>query len=266
MTAARPLPADDDIPSIGHNNPPPDQPKTLKERLAEAYAPRIAEVEAIAARANNAPKKVKNDDDVDAVGVIVKDARALFKTVDGERKAEKEPFDQAAKDVQAFFATHLDRLTNVMKGLTDRATLYQQEKAAEERRAREEQARKQREREAEERRKAEEAEAAGKAAAAAKAADNADLAARRAAEAERKADVSDTDLVRTRGASGTLATSTSKKDVRIVDFAKVDLERLRPYLDREHVLKAARAWLRVTKGTETIPGLEVFDDVKATFR
>lgn len=249
--------------AIGHNAPPP-----LKEILAENYAHFAKEIEAIAERANAAPKTVRNDDDLDAVGVIIKDAKAMLKRVDGTRKEEKEPHLQAGRDVDAFFKVMSERLDRIATALGDRADDYQRQKAAEARRKAEEEARKLREKEEAERRKAEEAAAAGKDRAADKAEVKADMMADKAAEAERAAQASAADLARTRGASGTLASAKTVTKVRIVDLALIQqsMGPLGPYMDSDAIQKAANTWLRVTKGAGTIPGLEVYDDVKATFR
>jgi hypothetical protein len=247
--------------AVGHNNPPP-----LREILTENYAHLAQEVEGLAERANAAPKVVKNEADLDAVGVVVKDAKNLLKQVDTARKAEKEPHLQAGREIDGFFKTFSERLERIASALESRATEYQRQKAAEERRRREEEARKLREQEEEARRKAEEAAAAGRAAAAGKAEERAELLAEKAAEAQRLAEANAADLARVRGASGTLATAKTTMKVRIADYDKLDLNALKPYLDREAVQKAANTWLRVTKGASELPGLEVYEDIKATFR
>lgn len=249
--------------TIGHNEPPP-----LKDILAENYAHFAREIEDIAGRANNAPKAVKSDDDLDAVGVIVKDAKAMLKRVDGARKEEKEPHLQAGREVDGFFKVMAERLDRIATALEDRATEYQRAKAAEARRKAEEEARKLREKEEAERRKAEEAAAAGKDRMADRAELRAEQAAEKAAEAQRQAEAKAADLARSRGASGTLASAKTVTKVRIVDLLEVQrsMGPLGPYVDSDMIQKAANTWLRVTKGAGSIPGLEVYDDVKATFR
>lgn len=243
------------------NNPPP-----LPEILAENYAHISKEIDDIAAKANSAPKKVKNDNDLDYVGVVVKDAKAMIKRVDQARTGEKEPHLKAGREIDGFFKAFTERLDKIAKVLTDRASEFQREKLAEERRKNEEEARKRREAEAEAIRKAEEAAAAGKTSAAAKAEVRAEIEGDRAAEAERKADASNADLLRQRTASGGVASARTMQKVRITSIAELNLGPLGPYLDREAVQKAANNWLRVTKGEEKMPGLEVYDDVQATFR
>lgn len=249
--------------SIGHNKPP-----ALKDQLADQYRHFAAEIETIAERANAAPKAVKSDDDLDWVGVIVKDAKTMLKRVDGARKDEKEPHLKASREVDGFFKGMAERLDRIARALEDRATEYQRAKAAEARRKAEEEARKLREQEEAARRKAEEAAAAGRERTADKAEFKAESLAEKAAEAERQADSKAADLARTRGASGTLASAKTVTKVRITDLATVQqsMGPLGPYIDSDMIQKAANTWLRVTKGAGSIPGLEVYEDVKATFR
>lgn len=246
---------------MGHNRPP-----ALKDQLADQYKHFAAEIEQIAERANSAPKAIKSDDDLDSVGVIVKDAKQMAKRVDGARKDEKEPHLQAGRDIDGFFKVMSERLDRIASTLQGRADDYQRAKTAEARRKAEEDARKLREQEEAARRKAEEAAAAGRERTADKAEFKAETLAEKAAEAERQADAKAADLARTRGASGTLASAKTVQKVRIADWAELNLNDLKPYLDRESAQKAANAWLRVTKGAEQIKGLEVYDDVRATFR
>lgn len=244
----------------GHNKPP------LQEVLTEQYKSFAEEIEKVAGRANEAPKRIKTDDDLDKVGVIVKDARELLKKVEAARKEEKDPYLKAGREIDAFFKKMTDRLDRISEALQERANEYQREKAAEARRKAEEEARRLREQEEAARRKAEEAAAAGKASVAGRAEVKAELAAEKAAQAEELAQASAADLARVRGASGTLATAKTAQKVRISDWQSLNLNDLKPYIDREAVQKAANAWLRVTKGKERITGLEVYEDIKAAFR
>lgn len=249
--------------TIGHNQPPP-----LREVLAENYAHFAKEIDNIAERADRLPKAVRSDDDLDQVGVVVKDARAMLKRVDNARKDEKEPYLQAGREVDGFFKAMTGRLDRIATVLGSRASDYQRAKAAEARRRAEEEARKLREAEEAARRRAEEAAAAGRERAADKADLKAETLAEKAAEAERMAEASAAELARTRGASGTLASAKTVRKVRIVNLAAVQrsMGPLGPYMDSDAIQKAANTWLRVTRGEGEIPGLEVYDDVKATFR
>lgn len=248
---------------VGGNNPP--EP-TLVEKMTEAAAPLVKELDALAEKANALPKTVKSDEENLEVGAVVKEARSISKRVEALRVEIKAPIIQAGKDVEAFFGVPADRLKRIITTLEDRGTAFVNAKAAGERRLREEQARIAREKAEEERRKADAAADAGRVQTAAKAEGRAEAAEDQARRFEMAAEKSNADLVRARGAGWTVATAKTKQDIRIVNFAEADLETLRPFLDREQVLKAARAWLKVTKGTEALKGFEIFDDLKAQYR
>lgn len=247
----------------GHNNPPP-----LKEILSENYRHFTDEIEDVAGRATAAPKTVRNANDLDAIGVVVKDAKAMVRRVRAARTEEKEPFLKGGREVDAFFGHMSDRLDHIVVVLEERASEYQRQKAAEERRKRDEEARKLREKEEAARRKAEEAAAAGRERTADKAELKADTLAEKAERAEREAEAKAADLTRTRGASGTLASAKTTTKIRIVDLgaAQRAMGPLGPYVSSEAIQKAGNAWLKFNAGQPAPEGLEVYEDVKATFR
>lgn len=245
--------------SIGANNPPP-----LKVILTENYVALTAEVEAIAERANLAPRKVTDDDGLGVIGDLVKDAAMLARKADSMRKAEKEPHLTAGREIDAFFATFTDRLDRIRKVFEAVATDYQRAKAAEARRKAEDEARRLREEEERQREIARRAEEANRAKTAAKADDRAEDAAEKAAAAEALANASAAELTRTRSASGTLATAKTEWTFEVVDLDAIPLDRLRPYLRRDDIEKAIRQFVRV--GHRELPGVRIFEDVRAAFR
>jgi len=249
------------VASVGHNNPP-----SLREVLAENYASLSGEVEAIASKANDAPKKVASEEDLTAVGDIVKDVRQLTKRIDQARVSEKEPYLQGGRDVDAFFKVLTERLDRITKALESRATEYQREKAAEERRRREEEARRLREEEERQREIARRAEDANRSKMAAKHEDKAEELATQAAEAEVAAQASAADLTRVRSMNGTVATARTEWAFDITDFNAIPLDVLRPYLARADVEKAIRTFVRVNKNSVPLNGVRIFEDVKASFR
>ena len=83
--------------------------------------------------------------------------------------------------------------------------------------------------------------------------------------AERQANASTADTVRTK-VGGVIASATTKWDFEITDYDAIDLNKLRPFLIRADVEKAVRSFVRIQKGSAVIPGVRVFEDVKATFR
>ena len=198
------------------------------------------------------------------IGALIRDTRALTRKTDDRRKIEKEPHLIAGRQVDAFFSTLTDRLDRITATFQKIADDHARKAAAEARTKAEAEARKAREEEARQRDIAERAQEANRVKTADKAAIKADDAAERAQEADKAASASAADLTRTRTASGVLSTARTEWKGKIVDYAKVDLEALRPYIKRE-ALDAALAQA-VRNGVRAIGGTEIAEDVKASFR
>lgn len=257
---------------IGHNNPPP-----VAERLAEDYSALIDAVDALALRANKAPKGIEDDDAMAPVSSLVKEISATSKRVEKLRVDEKEPYLKAGREVDGFFKTLTDRLDRMHRNLNARITDYLREKAMAERRAREEEERRRRE---EERRAAEEAERAMREAQAAEAAARMVDAERALAEAvqadqrakdarvdamlaEQAAAAKPADLARTRTAD-TLSTLRREWVFEIEDLSAVPLEALRPYIARDAIEKAVRGFVRV--GGRQLAGVRIYENETAVVR
>lgn len=242
---------------IGHNRPP------IREILTEQHKDLLARVDQIAERANALPRKVESDDGLGPIGDLVVDASKLAKEIDGIRKFEGEPHYQAWKDVNTFFTPFVDRVKRIAEAFEKVANDYQRAKAAEARRKAEEEARKLRE---EEDRKRREAEAAKRQSTAERKLDEADEIADKAAEAEAMAQASNADLTRVRTESGVTAGTKTIWNFQITDYEAIPLDRLRPYLKREHIESAIRSMVGIQKGSTDLPGVRVFEDIKSTFR
>lgn len=245
---------------IGGNNPPP-----LKDILAEQFADLGKRVEALADRANAGPKKIKTAEDLETVVALTKDARALVKEADDARKVEKEPHLTAGREIDAFFGVFTDRIERIRKAFQKIADDHAAEKAAEERRKRQEEARKAQEAAEREAEKARKAQEAGRQATADRAADRAERFEQKADEATAAAQASAADLTRTRTAAGT-ASARTEWDFEITDYDAIPLDKLRPYFKREEVEKAIRSHVRIQKGSASLPGVRVFESVKANIR
>ncbi|MCX5495415.1 hypothetical protein OSH11_11915 [Kaistia dalseonensis] len=230
----------------GANNPP------LADRLALDHAELFAEVERLAARANEAPRKIIDEATGEAVAKIRKDAAAFFKQVDTIRTDEKDPHLQAGRTVDDFFRPLLERSEKMRKFFVGVEDDRARELAAEERRRREEALRKLREEEQRQREIAERQAAAARPVAAAKAEDKAEAAAERAERLE--------------VAPVTLDGAKAEWAFRIVDPDAVDLNALRPFIPAEAVEKALRQHMRIHKGSRAIAGVEFFQDFKAKRR
>lgn len=244
---------------MGGNRPP-----SMRQILTEKHAAILAEVEDIAGRASDAPKKIASEEDIGKVGDIVKASRLLVKNLDTARKEEKEPHLTAGREIDGFFGAQAERLDRVTRVLQQRADEFQRERAAEERRKREEEARKAREEQDRQRDLARKAEEANRAAAAAKANDRAERAEVKAVQADARAQDSAADMTRVRTEQGTVVTTKTTWDFEITDFAGVSLEALRPYLPRADVEKAIRTFVRV--GGRDLAGVRIFEKQTAAFR
>lgn len=244
---------------MGHNNPP-----SLLEILREDNAELVSAVAALANRANAAPKVIATDEDLGAIGDVVKEARKVTKRLDESRKAAKDPHLTAGREIDAFFNGHAERLARVTKALEERATAFQRVKAAEERKRLEEEARRRREEEERQREIAARAAEDNRRAVAAKAEVKAEEAAIEASIAEAKQQASAADLTRTRSESGTVVSARTTWEFEILTLDEVPLEKLRPYLPRADVEKAIRTFVR--QGHRDLAGVRIFQKETAAFR
>ena len=184
---------------------------SLNDQLVEDTAQTRLDVEALAERANKAPKAIKTPDDLNTVGMIVVDARKLWKRTDSERANAKEPFLASERIVQTFYSVFLDRLKRISETFQKIGDDYQTEQARLARAKAQIEADAARAEELKQRDLAALAalEAAPKAGAEVKATAKADAAGDRAYAAEAVVAQKSADLVRTRTESGVLASANS---------------------------------------------------------
>lgn len=247
-----------DAPPLGHNKPPV---QTLPERLKEDHAELVGLVDAIAARANDLPKEIGDDEQLKLVAEVGAVAAAEWANTDNARKREKDPFLNASREVDAFFKPFLERLERIKKLLAQRAAKYQDDKEAAARRLQEEAARAARA-ELEERRKAaEEAARAGRTDDAMDELREAEAAETALREAEAAPEV---ETVRTD--SGVTVAGRKEWAFEIADYDAIPLSKLKPYLDREAVEKAIRSYLKFAKGDAKLEGVRFFQKSAAQFR
>ena len=171
------------------NNPP------IADRLAVDHTDLLAQVDALAARANEAPRAIKNAEDQATVAHLVSDARALRSRVDKTRMAEKEPYLSGGRAVDGFFKAPIERTDRIGDAFQRIADEHARQVAAEARRKAEDEARKARDEAQRQREIAERATAAERQKAAAKAEDRAIMADAKAHEAERTATAPGASLV-----------------------------------------------------------------------
>lgn len=260
-SAAAVAEADPPAAGIGHNQPPE---ATIPERLADTYGEATQQADMIAARANEAPRQIIDDEWLKKAGDIGADALKLWKTIEAARNAEKAPYLAAERQVDGFFKPTLERLDRIKRAMLDRAGAYNRAKADAERRVREEEARRQREAADLARQEAEQAAAAGRMDDAMADLAGAQVAAAAASEAAAAATAPAADLTRTRSGAGTLITTRTVWAFEVTDFDAIPIDRLKPYLKREHVEQAIR--LAVKQGVRDLPGVRIFQEEAAQFR
>lgn len=242
---------------IGGNNPP------IKEALADQYKELVSLIDPIAERANALPRKIEDDEDLGPIGEVVLDAKKLAKKLEDTRSAEKSPHLEAGREVDSFFKPLTERLGKIVDVFEAEASRYQRAKAEAERRRAADEAAKLR---AEEERKLSEAGSAKRESTADRKKDEAASLNNQAAEADRRAEASPAELTKVRTETGVTASAKAKWAFRIVDLASIDLNSLRDFFRLEDIEKAIRSKVAIHKGNTKIEGVDVFEDVKATFR
>lgn len=133
--------SDEGAPPPGDNNPP------LEDRLPIDYLALVDSVEALAKRAEGAPKEIDSDAAHDPVANLVKDIQSAFKKAEAYREDEKAPYLKGGQIVDSFFNSHKSRLAGMKERLEKRIKTYLDAKADRERKERQEAERVQRERE-----------------------------------------------------------------------------------------------------------------------
>lgn len=245
--------------TLGHNNPP--QP-TLAERLTEISGPLLTELEALADLANKAPKEVTTEQDVVGVTKIAADAGALRKTLDATRSREKGPFLQAERDVDNHFRQPIERADKIDKALMARVTAFRRKQAVDIAAAKAEAERKVRE-------AAEAARSEAAAAAQAGRTEDALAALEEAVHADDRADdIAQAPQVyqpqKLQHESGLTAGVATEWKFEIVDYDAIPLDKLRQLINRDAVEAALRQFVK--NGNRELPGVRIYEDVKATRR
>jgi hypothetical protein len=237
----------------------------LEERLPLEFAAMIAEIEALAARANDMPKEVSSDDDLIKIAAFMTDATVQWKTTNGTREKEKAPHLLATRQVDGFFQPLLQRIERMKAALQARSDRYQAAKAAEAKREREERARIERAEAERVRREAEAAAAAGRLADAMTTLEESRVQEDTARRAEDEVRAKPAEATRVQHAGG-LATSKEEWTFEVEDYALIPLDALRAYIPETEIDKAIRRVVQVQKGNTKLPGVRVFQKVSAVFR
>lgn len=246
--------------TIGHNQPPeglPAGPESIREAIRERREKLFARKDDLVAGSRRMPESVEDDETAGKVGDFIKQVNAARKSLEDARKADKQPYLDGGKAVDALFKPHVEGLDGVKAQAQQLLTAYQRRVAEAERQRREEEARRARE------------EAERKAAEAQTAAD--DEAARRAAEEARaQADqtaqeaASPAPAPSAKSAHGTSVSTRKIWTFGDLDPAQIDLEALRPYLPPAAIEQALRAFIK--DGGREIAGARIFQDERVNVR
>lgn len=130
-------------PGRHHNEPP------LEERLPIDYADLASDIEAVAKRANGAPKEIVDDIEQGSVTELANDIRDLIKRATNHKDVESAPFIRGHKIVLGYFKTFTERLERMQAVMLKRTEDYLEAKRLAALRERQEIERKAREKQAE---------------------------------------------------------------------------------------------------------------------
>lgn len=246
------------------SNDPPDPIAELRARLEESNRPLLDRAAELQAAAERIPE-IDGDATAGKVSDFIKLISAAIKTSEAARVETKEPHLAAGRAVDTFFKTRVsDPLDTLKRTVERKLTAYLQAKEAERRRAAEEEARRIRE-EAEARaRAAQDAEAKGRAHEAAAAMDAAVAKEAEAQAAAQQAEAKPSELSRTRGEIGSVASLRQVWKGEIVERASLDLEALRPYLPIAALETALNGFVKA--GGRELKGARIFQHTTATVR
>lgn len=284
---------DEILPPIGDNNPPrfavpvpPDITSTLKADFAR-------QLDDIAAQANlckSLTKDIGNDEELTTASDAFADLRKKRKAWESHREGEKVPFLAAERAVDGYFVPVRDRIDTILRELEAKCGAYLERKQAQERERRRQEA--ERLRQEEQRRQAEARElqrqqeelerksreartaqqreraaiqAESKAAEVAEVRAGANTLGNMALRADEAAGGKAADLARTRG-EASLSTLAERWTFTVEDFELVPLDQLRPYLKRDAIEAALRAFVKVHRDTKPIAGVSIFPERKANIR
>lgn len=243
---------------IGGNNPP------VTSLLTEEYKGLSERIEAALASAGRAPEVIEDDEVQGRFGDLIKILTKLAGESEDARKAEKQPYLDAGRDVDGFFSGLSSKIDATKRILLGRCTAYLQKKEAIERAAREAEARKAAEEQARAIAAAERAQDQGDTDTAIEKLAEASAAETAAVVAATEARAKPADLVRTHGAGGSVSTLKKEWTFTVEDRAKIPLEQLRPYLSADAVDKAIKAFIKA--GHRELSGVRIFEQPKAMVR
>lgn len=239
---------------FGNNRPPVNEiiEMEIPDALQE-YDQALADLSQID------PKGIDSEESLATAGKAIERAKRAGRWLDEKRQDIKRPILNAGREIDAFFRDRQDNVQAKIGPIQNGANAFM--------RARQARIDEEKRREADRLRL--EAEKAERKAAEAKSDQAAANAAAKAAEADARADhLENTDIKAAPVKAAGVTSSTRKTyDAEIVDWEKLDLNRLKDFMSRADIEKAARSWARTTKGNGApIPGIRAITKETATFR
>lgn len=261
----------DETPGIGHNEAPDDE-AILRERLREKAADIIKRHDDLMAAVTRVPAKCEDDEMAGKLGDLIKQLTACSKGLDALRVGEKEPFLKGGRIVDGFFNRFIealdgDKSSGSAKNKVGKIlSAYLVWKEAENRRK----LREQQEAEAREAQRLADEAAELEAAKMPEAADDvmqqAAIMEKQAEKTGELAEAKPAELSRTRGDYGSVASLRTRWAATEIDFDKVDLNLLRPYIARTEVEKACNAYARTHKDAKPLAGVNIREIKEAAVR
>lgn len=239
-------------PGLGHNSQIPT-PEQIKDTLEMDYSDLWATADTLISDAGGLPP-IADEQNLGQFTSIVAQLRAAIGEAESHRIREKSPWMVGERMIDAVFGGVKERMTKAMHGASRRVDAYMQAKLAAERAERARQAR-----ELEERARAEAlaAERARKPEKIVEKQTQAGISAVQARDALEAARATPAAMTRERVAEGQLTTMREVGYVELVDVEAVDLESLRPYLAEDALLKAARAFAKLSNYKKQLKGFDI---------
>ena len=247
----------------GHNNPPSDI-EILQENLRTKYDGEIEQARWLCSDANAQPREITDEETASKFTDAVMAILSCDKALNSHRESEKEPFNKGGRAVDGFFNPWLERLTQAKSQLNASLTVWQRVKAEEERQRRLAQ---EAELRAAAERKAQEAaaiEAAGVKDTAGQHLEQAVALEQQAGKSALAAIARPSDLTKSRGATGSVASLRATWMGELTSRAELDLETLRAHLPEDALVKAIGSFVRA--GGRTLRGAHIFEKTETVVR
>lgn len=230
---------------IGHNSGViPADATLIAETLRIEHADAFTRAEELLLARARAPQTIPDDETNLKVADFVKQIAGAVKLLETARTTSKAPYLEGGRGVDAVFAKHLSDLAGLKAAMADLMNRFVRDKAAAERKRLMD-------------------EAAAQAAAAIK--QNDEVAFEQAVQSsDHAAAAKPAAIVRAVSDYGTVATAQTVWTFEVDEYGAVALEKLRPYLNRDEIDKAIRAFIRA--GGRDLGGVKIFQTEKAMVR